>query len=336
MNRSESTEWKVPWKGMIFGIAAGTLALILVFTQVANPKDILDELQDYPIGYFFAALACLMGAWACDGVRMRSLTTGAGKPAPWWELVLILIASNFITLITPFAAGGGPYVVYVLYRRGRSLPHATAVVAAGGFAAHTGLALLASIVMAAMGKVSPELAGSVRYVRLGFVVYLLIVLVVIILAYQGQRVQRLIIRRQVAEEWMGEFQAVYRRIFRDRGKYFLRAVLAGMGFFGLNYGAGYMILSGFGVSRGLMRHGLTVLLGVAPLISPIPGGAGAAELVAYHMLEEPAHRRLGHIYCTVADHDFLCSVVGRHLLAYQLMRYPRLPREQICWSCNIA
>ena len=111
-----------------------------------------------------------------------------------------------------------------------------------------------------------------------------------------------------------------------------------MGFFGLNYGAGYMILSGFGVSRGLMRYGLTVLLGVAPLISPIPGGAGAAGLVAYHMLEErPAHRRLGHIYCTVADHDFLCSgCSGRHPAGVSTDALSPASSGAICWSCNIA
>lgn len=330
MNRAESTEWKVPWKGMLFGITAAALALMLVFTQVANPKAIWAELKDYPEGYFCAALACIMGAWALDGVRMRCLTIGADQPAPWWDLVLVLIASNFITLVTPFAAGGGPYVVYALYRWGRSMPHATAVVAAGGFAAQSGLALLASLVLAALGKLPPDLSRSVLYVRLGFAAYFVIVLGVTILAYQGQRVQRLIIRRDVAETWMGEFQAVYRKLFKPRGKHFLRAFFASMGYFGLNYSAGYMILSGFGVSQGMRRYGLSVLLGVAPIISPIPGGAGAAELVAYHLLDESLPKdALGTfivLWRTVSF--YIPVVVGGLLLAYQLVRFAKLSRKQ--------
>jgi uncharacterized protein (TIRG00374 family) len=331
MNQTESTEWKVPWKGIVFGIAAGTLALILVFANVAHPKVILAELQNYPLRYFFGALACIMGAWAMDGVRMRSLTIGAGQPAPWWELVLVLIASNFITLVTPFAAGGGPYVVYALYRRGRSVPHATAVVAAGGFAAQSGLAVLASVVLAAVGAVPSEVAKYVIYVRVGFAAYLAIVVAVTVLAYQGQRVQQLVIRREVAETWMAEFQAVYRRLFQPRGRHFLRAFLASIAYFGLNYGAGYMILSGFGVSQGLRRYVLSVLLGVAPIISPIPGGAGAAEFVAYHMLDEslPLDALGTFIVLWRTVSLYIPVLVGGLLLSYQVVRYARLPRKQV-------
>lgn len=330
MNHSESTTWKVPWKGMIFGISAAALALILVFTQVANPKVILAELRVYPTGYFFAALACIVVAWTLDGVRMRSLTIGAGQPAPWWEMTLILIASNFITLVTPFAAGGGPYVVYYLYKRGRSVPHATAVVAAGGFAAQSGLAILASVVLAAMGGVPLDLAQSVKYVRWGFAAYLAIVLGITALAYQGKRVQQLIIRRDVAESWIAEFQHFYRRLFSPRGLHFIKAQLAGIGYFACNYAAGYMILSGFGVSQGLMRYGVAVLLGVAPIISPIPGGAGAAEFVAYHILDNAMSiDSLGTFIVLWRTVVFYIPVfVGGVLLAYQLMRFASTPREQ--------
>jgi len=71
-------------------------------------------------------------------------------------------------------------------------------------------------------------------------------------------------------------------------------------------------------------------LGVAPLISPIPGGAGAAELVAYHMLEEslPIDALGTFIVLWRTMTFYVPVVVGGTLLAYQLMRYPRLPREQ--------
>lgn len=322
MNHIESAEWKVPWRGMLFGLCAGTLALVLVFTHVVEPRAVLKVLRDYPMPYLLAALACLMGAWACDGIRMRFLTIGTGKPAPWWVMVLVLIASNFITLVTPFAAGGGPYVAYMLYRQGRTVPHAAALVAAGGLASQVGLTVLASLVLAGMGSFPPELAASVRYVRLGFAVYFLIVVALIILVYQGRRIQRLIIRRETAGEWMAEFQTYYRRLFHPWGKHFLRACLAGMGYFGLSYGAGFMILSGFGVSSGLKRYGLSVLLGVAPIISPIPGGAGAAELVAYHVLEKSlSPDALGTFIVLWRGVSFYIPVVvGGLLLAWQVMR----------------
>ena len=60
----------------------------------------------------------------------------------------------------------------------------------------------------------------------------------------------------------GRVSGSIRRLFQPRGRHFLRAFLASIAYFGLNYGAGYMILSGFGVSQGLRRYVLSVLLGV--------------------------------------------------------------------------
>ncbi|HHT74402.1 MAG TPA: hypothetical protein GX008_11900, partial [Firmicutes bacterium] len=102
-------------------------------------------------------------------------------------------------------------------------------------------------------------------------------------------------------------------------------------YFGLNYGAGYMILSGFGVSQGLRRYVLSVLLGVAPIISPIPGGAGAAEFVAYHMLDEslPLDALGTFIVLWRTVSLYIPVLVGGLLLSYQVVRYARLPRKQV-------
>lgn len=328
MNHSESAGWKIPWKGIIFGLIAAVLALVLVFTQIAHPRDIWEELQDYPIEYFVAALLCLAASWAVDGVRMRVLTKGTGEPVPWWEMTLTLIASNFITLVTPFAGGGGPYIAYTLYRRGRSGAHAMAIVLLGGFAAQTGLAILAFTVLSVMGEISLDVASAVKYVRWGFAAYFAILVILTILVWQGKRIQRLFVRWEVAQNWLDEFNHYYRELFIPRGRYYIQTLLAGLAYFALNYAAGFMILSGFGVANGLKRYGVSVLLGVAPIISPIPGGAGAAELVAYHMLDEalPVDALGTFIVLWRTVLFYIPILVGGTLLAYQVMRYAAEPR----------
>ncbi|NLM40403.1 MAG: UPF0104 family protein [Firmicutes bacterium] len=330
MNHSESTttSWKVPWKGIVFGLVTAALALVLVFTRIAHPKEIWAGLQVYPTEYFLGALVCLMAAWAVDGVRMRILTKGTGDPVPWWEMTLIMMASNFITLVTPFAGGGGTYIAYTLYRRGRSGAHATAIVLLGGFAAQTGLALLAFTVLTLMGELPLDVAPAIKYVRWGFAIYFAILLALTILVWRGKRVQRLVIRWEVAQNWLDEFTYYYRQLFLPRGRYYIHTMLAGITYFALNYAAGFMLLSGFGVASGLKRYGVAVLLGVAPIFSPIPGGAGAAELIAYHILDEslPVDAVGTFILLWRTVLFYIPILVGGILLAYQVMRYAAAPR----------
>lgn len=297
MQNSDMASWKVPWKGMLIALGCGIFSLIMVFSKVANPREILHELQNYPISYFILAISCVVVSWGIDALRIRALTRAVGHHIEWWKLTVALAAANFLTLVTPFAGGGGALIIYILYRRGVSAPKASAVVTAGGMAGQLSLSVLSLIVFSLLNQVPPRVDKFLLFVRIAFVLYMILLITLLYLASRGKWVQKWFQKKKIFNqndesfaaktgEWVNEFQATYKQIFAEKGRFFARSLGAAFAYYAVYYLASFTLLTGFGVSAGILRYGVSVLLGVAPVFSPIPGGAGTAELVAYLVLEQ--------------------------------------------------
>ena len=324
--------WRVPWKAMLWGFAFAIVALIVVFVRLANPSEIMIELQEYPVLFFFLALFAVFLSWGVDGYRMRLLTCAAGVPVSWSALTFTLIAANFLTLITPFAAGGAPLVVYLLFRRGMSVAQATAVVIGGGFAAQLGLFTLATLVLHSMVEIPSDVSAFLGYVRVCFFIYGIALLALVVIVFQGKRIQLLFGKRKLAAEWIVDFQATFRALFARQGRYFLGALVTGFVYYAVYYSAGFFLLTGFDVSRSsvVLRYGVSVLLGIAPLVSPIPGGAGAAELVAYYVLEQtlPTDELATFIVLWRSAVFYLPIIIGGLVFTFLVLRWAHQRRNE--------
>jgi len=88
------------------------------------------------------------------------------------------------------------------------------------------------------------------------------------------------------QQLLQDFQGTFQVLFSPKGiLYFGGAFLGGFAYYSVQYGSLFFLLGGFGVAEGapLARFGYAVLLGVAPILMPLPGGTGAAEYLAYHI-----------------------------------------------------
>ncbi|HHY09401.1 MAG TPA: flippase-like domain-containing protein [Firmicutes bacterium] len=294
MQSDETTAKKIPWKGIIAAFLCSTLALALVFARVAKPADVLRELEHYPLGYFLLAALAVFFSWLIDGQRIGILAASLGFQAPWWQLGLLLGAANFLTLVTPFAGGGGALIIYFLYRRGLSIPQATAIVITGGIASQISLAALAILILPNLRTAPAHLAKYLLYLQLLLLLYVLALIAVLYLAARPNRLANFIYRRRQAQDsdspsraavWLEEFQTTCKKLAGLHGRSYLGALAIAFLYYLVYYLAGFILLSGFGVFSGIFRYAISILLGIAPVFSPIPGGAGAAELVAYFVLE---------------------------------------------------
>ncbi|HBN97373.1 MAG TPA: hypothetical protein DDZ66_13865, partial [Firmicutes bacterium] len=146
MDKPEKFSWRIPWKGIALTFMVSMLALVVVVWRMANPASVLEGLGEYPLIYFFGALFFVLAAWLVDGQRIGMLARAVGHSVPWWQLAITLGAANFLTLVTPFAGGGGALIIYFLYRRGLKGSTATAIVLAGGLAGQLSLASLGLVV----------------------------------------------------------------------------------------------------------------------------------------------------------------------------------------------
>lgn len=341
MQNSDMASWKVPWKGIIAALGCGIFSLIMVFSKVANPREILQELENYPTSYFLLALSCVVLSWGIDALRIRALTRATGHHIEWWKLTVALAAANFLTLVTPFAGGGGALIIYVLYRRGVSAPRASAVVTAGGMAGQLSLAALSLIVFSLLDQVPPRVGKFLIYVRIAFVLYMGVLIALLYLASRSTWVRKWLQKKKIFDQeedqsfavktgqWVNEFQATYKQIFSEKGRYFARSLAAAFAYYVVYYLASFTLLTGFGVSEGILRYGVSVLLGVAPVFSPIPGGAGTAELVAYLVLEQtlPKHALGTFIVLWRTVVFYIPIIIGGSIFTFLVFRWAAAKRN---------
>lgn len=289
MAKTERPTWKIPWKGIIFTIIFSMVALIIVFSKVANPKQVLRELEQFPTGYFFGALFFVLAAWLVDGQRIGVLTRAVGHYVPWWQLTLLLGAANFLTLVTPFAGGGGAMIIYFFYRRGLKVPTATAIVVAGGLAGQIGLSILSFIMFWRLDNAPQAVASYLKYIRFGSLAYFLILVGLIVMILRSERFFEWVFRKRGAESrsaaWLAEFRATFQLIVQKRRGYFLCCLVFAFSYYIVYYMGGFVLFTGFQVFNPWLRLAISVLFGIAPVFSPIPGGAGASELIAYVVLD---------------------------------------------------
>lgn len=331
MQKSEASTWKIPWKGIIIAFICSAVALVLVFSKVAKPADVLRELESYPLGYFFGALFFVLAAWIVDGQRIGMLTRAVDHPVPWWQLTVVLGAANFLTLVTPFAGGGGALIIYFLYRRGVSVPTATAVVTAGGIAGQIGLAVLALVMFSTVSNVPVGLARYLTIIRFGAVGYIVVLIGLLFVIVQNERWLLWLSKKRGTESkgaaWLEEFRATYRLILEQRVGYYLACLVVALAYYIVYYLGGFVLLTGFGAYEPWFRFAVSVLFGIAPVFSPIPGGAGASELIAFLVLENvlPGDSLGTFILLWRTVVFYLPIVIGGSVFTFLLFRWAATP-----------
>lgn len=290
MEKAKKSVWKIPWKGILVALGSGALALFFVFNKVARPGEILRELRVYPLAYFFTALFFVLAAWIVDGQRIGILIRSLGHRIPWWQLAITLGAANFLTLVTPFAGGGGALIIYFLYRRGFTVPSASAVVVAGGMAGQLSLAALSLVLFSFVTNVPPNLAKFFFYIKVGAFGYILILIALILLITRNDRFFRWFFQKwgnkSRSAQWLEEFRSVYTLLVSEKRLHYTACLGMALGYYGVYYLGGFVLLSGFNVYHPWLRYAISVSFGIAPVFSPLPGGAGLSEGIAYLVLND--------------------------------------------------
>jgi uncharacterized protein (TIRG00374 family) len=224
-----------------------------------------------------------------DGQRIGMLARALGERIRWWELALVLGAANFLTLVTPFAGGGGALIVYYLYRRGLKTSQATAVVLGGGLAGQSSLALLGLITSASLTNVPDDLSPYFRAVKIGALVYLTILMSLQVGIIKSDRLFQWLWSKRGKESrsaaWITEFRSTYEFLLTKRSRYYLTCVAVAFSYYVVYYFGSFLLLSGFGVFHPWLRFAIAVIFGVAPVFSPIPGGAGLSEGISWIVLD---------------------------------------------------
>ncbi|MGE5484349.1 MAG: lysylphosphatidylglycerol synthase transmembrane domain-containing protein [Ignavibacteriales bacterium] len=288
-------------RSVIVSLAVSLAALFLVFLYVPDRSRAFDSIRTFDRGKLAVCALIMSAAWVADSFRLYLMTRGVGKPVGLFVAIKAILAGNFLTLITPFLAGGAPIVVYTVKQGGMNWGGATAVVVGGGIVAQAALVFLAVGSMATLHRlqVTVRWGGVFQWVVPAYACGLLVF-------------SALALRADVVETWL---RGLMRNRKRTRlvalGRKFIRdlkdfrkslsmlasenllhvagAFACALVYFILFFAIGPVVLSGLGVNYPWMTvFALEVLVYVLSGITPTPGGSGTAELGTFVLLSQVA------------------------------------------------
>jgi len=291
VDKPELKSIKPSWKGIAFLIAATAVTLIVIFVKLANPRQIGSVIRSYPASYLLFAVISIFSAWVVDTLRVRIILASTGQRIAFPLLMVIMVANHFVTLVTPFTAGGVPFLIYILYRCRLNVGKATGIITSASLGAQVGMVIVIALILALMSPVPDQIAPYYSYIKLIILLYALILTGLITVVWNGHRFRAWFERFSKfpnISQWFSTFISTFRQTFAGSGRYFAGSVLCGGGYFALLYLAGCFLLTGLQAKPVMTfaNYSIAALLGFSSAFTPIPGGAGISEIFSVYMLDE--------------------------------------------------
>ncbi len=212
-------------------------------------------------GIVGALLASLLFIFL-DGLRFSILSRGLGKQVGFWYSMEVILSGFILAVTTPFGSGGLPYQVWLLKRKGYSIPLAVALIMLRGVVLFIPYILMLPFVYRHMST------GVLRWVFY----YAVGIAVVVMLA--------LILRRDIRSA-----------MSRIRIMDFLLAILISFPAQIAYLSILFFVFASLGISAGYLETLSTQLvLQLTTYFSPSPGGIGIAEAISAFVLSSGMER----------------------------------------------
>lgn len=125
--------------------------------------------------------------------------------------------------------------------------------------------------------------------KYGALAYLTILTALQFAIVRSERIFQWLFRKRGGQSrsaaWIADFRSAYELLLtKGQGRYLLCVAVA-FAYYVVYYTGSFLLLSGFGIFYPGLRFALAVLFGVAPVFSPIPGGAGLSEGISWAVLD---------------------------------------------------
>ncbi len=104
-------------KGLILFILLAFGASAVILAQSVD-RETIRSLVHADRRFLLAALALILSAWICDAGRFCALTLAAHERVTFRLGIVLTWLHYFGCAVTPMQSGGGPFQVYVLYKKG--------------------------------------------------------------------------------------------------------------------------------------------------------------------------------------------------------------------------
>ncbi|MFW6281998.1 MAG: lysylphosphatidylglycerol synthase transmembrane domain-containing protein [bacterium] len=119
---------KILFKGIRYTIIIGLIISTILNLRLLNRAKLLKAVNNFHPIIFLDLIIILFLSWVVAGLRIKFLVDSIGHKISLKKCMLIFLEARFVSHVTPFATGGGPFQIYFLKKVGLDTAEASTVV----------------------------------------------------------------------------------------------------------------------------------------------------------------------------------------------------------------
>ncbi|MFW6035771.1 MAG: lysylphosphatidylglycerol synthase transmembrane domain-containing protein [Halothermotrichaceae bacterium] len=126
--KSRVIETSAIFKGLRFAIILSLLISAILILMTLDTDSIKKILESVKPEILLLIVIIMLINWSAAGLRFKIMVSTVGHRITFREGIIIFLTGSFISNVTPFATGGGPFQVYLLHKKGINIGKATMVI----------------------------------------------------------------------------------------------------------------------------------------------------------------------------------------------------------------
>ena len=272
--------------------------LVLFLCLKDNYHAIINTLISMDIKWLIVGFICILTYWFLKTLPLYYFTKSHKKSFTYKSAVILLLRTQFVNAITPFATGGQPYQVYYLNKEGIRSSTSTSIILENFIVYQIALVLLGIIAMVCnyFFHLFPHNDLLTHLITLGFIINTLVILVSFIVAF-GKNISKKILhfgitilsklklvkdKEKKLEKWNESITNFHKsaKVLMEDKKLFFSMILVNLVALSILYMIPVFVLYAAGrfdkVSIGVAIIASAYVMLIGSFV-PIPGGTGGLE-----------------------------------------------------------
>lgn len=285
-------------RGLRFAVIISLVISSLIILFTIDEDTLQRLLTKISARYVFYLLIIMILNWIFAGLKIKVLVHTIGDTISLLDGIIVYLGGTFVSFVTPFASGGGPYQVYFLHKKGVNIGKSSTVVVAQFILRLFFFGTLTPIFMIFFNDlISPgAIPGYIFYVTFGIAVIFSVGIIALTLIpdimdqilnlifkikrlknffKNSYRAKRILVK---ARRELQEFRESLQLLIKNKWRLLL-ATFYTIIYWSLIFMIMPVVLKGLGVEPNFLRAYVmqTIIYLIIPFM-PTPGASGIAEV----------------------------------------------------------
>ena len=272
--------------------------LVLFLCLKDNYHAIINTLISMNIKWLIIGFICILMYWFLKTLPLYYFTKSHKRSFTYKSAVILLLRTQFVNAITPFATGGQPYQVYYLNKEGIRSSTSTSIILENFIVYQIALVFLGIIAMTCnfFFHIFPHNDLLTHLITLGFIINTLVIIVSFIIAF-GKNISKKLLhfgitilsklklvkdKEKKLEKWNESITNFHKsaKVLMEDKKLFFSMILVNLVALSILYMIPVFVLYAAG-SFDKVNVGLAIITSAYVMLIgsfvPIPGGTGGLE-----------------------------------------------------------